>query len=59
MALTPGSERASRQAIKSICDRFAVSDAAKELDMEIQLEFHLMDSEDEVLSHTHTKYIYI
>lgn len=48
LALTPGSEGASRQAIKSLCDRFAVSDAAKELDMEIQLEFHLMDHEDEV-----------
>ncbi|KAL4714066.1 hypothetical protein ACJJTC_008420 [Scirpophaga incertulas] len=47
LALTPGSEGASRQAIKSICDRFAVSDAAKELDMEIQLEFHLMDNVDE------------
>lgn len=47
LALTPGSEQASRHAIKSICDRFAVSDAAKELDMEIQLEFHLMDHEDE------------
>ncbi|XP_052737501.1 protein scarlet-like [Bicyclus anynana] len=47
LALTPGSEGASRQAIKSVCDRFAVSDAAKELDMEIHLEFHLMDNEDE------------
>ncbi|CAH2074506.1 unnamed protein product, partial [Iphiclides podalirius] len=45
LALTPGSEGASRQAIKSVCDRFAVSDAAKELDMEIHLEFHLMDHE--------------
>ncbi|KAM3961772.1 scarlet [Aphomia sociella] len=47
LALTPGSEAASRQAIKSICDQFAVSDAAKELDMEIHLEFHLMDHENE------------
>ncbi|CAK1582282.1 unnamed protein product [Parnassius mnemosyne] len=47
LALTPGSEGASRQAIKSVCDRFAVSDAAKELDMEIHLEFHLMDHENE------------
>ncbi|XP_028178626.1 protein scarlet isoform X1 [Ostrinia furnacalis] len=47
LAMTPGSEAASRQAVKSICDRFAVSDAAKELDMEIHLEFHLMDNEDE------------
>ncbi|XP_026329157.1 protein scarlet [Hyposmocoma kahamanoa] len=43
LALTPGSESASRQAIKRVCDCFAVSDAAKELDMEIHLEFHLMD----------------
>ncbi|CAH2217352.1 jg5661 [Pararge aegeria aegeria] len=49
LALTPGSEGASRQAIKSVCDRFAVSDAAKELDMEIHLEFHLMDNEDQDL----------
>ncbi|XP_061711951.1 protein scarlet-like [Cydia pomonella] len=47
LAMTPGSEEASRQAVKSICDRFAVSDAAKELDMEIHLEFHLMDHEDQ------------
>nr|XP_013190064.1 unnamed protein product [Amyelois transitella] len=49
LSLTPGSESASRQAIKSICDRFAVSDAAKELDMEIHLEFHLRDNEDETV----------
>ncbi|XP_075969242.1 ATP-binding cassette transporter scarlet isoform X2 [Anticarsia gemmatalis] len=46
LSLTPGSEAASRQAIKSVCDRFAVSDAAKELDMEIHFEFHLMNSDD-------------
>lgn len=58
LALTPGSEGASRQAIKSVCDRFAVSDAAKELDMEIHLEFHLMDT-DEVRKDTTIKIIYI
>ncbi|XP_048479461.1 protein scarlet [Plutella xylostella] len=47
LAMTPGSESASRHAVKSICDRFAVSDAAKELDMEIHLEFHLIENEDE------------
>ncbi|KAJ0180332.1 hypothetical protein K1T71_003736 [Dendrolimus kikuchii] len=47
LAMTPGSEEASRHAIKSICDRFAVSDAAKELDMEIHLEYHLMDHDDD------------
>ncbi|KAG6442179.1 hypothetical protein O3G_MSEX002217 [Manduca sexta] len=52
LALTPGSEGASRLAIKSICDRFAVSDAAKELDMEIQLEYHLMGNEIEELRRT-------
>ncbi|CAB3234626.1 unnamed protein product [Arctia plantaginis] len=46
LSITPGFETASRNAIKSVCDRFAVSDPAKELDMEIQLEFHLMDSLD-------------
>ncbi|CAH3891375.1 protein scarlet [Pieris brassicae] len=46
LALTPGSEGASRHAIKSVCDRFAVSDAAKELDMEIHLEFHIIDNQD-------------
>ena len=46
LSLTPGSESASRQAIKNVCDRFAVSDAAKELDMEIQFEFHMMNNED-------------
>ncbi|VVD00448.1 unnamed protein product [Leptidea sinapis] len=49
LALTPGSESASRHAIKSICDRFAVSDAAKELDMEIHLEYHLIDNQDQFL----------
>lgn len=57
LALTPGSEGASRQAIKSVCDRFAVSDAAKELDMEIHLEFHLMDT-DEVRKDTTIKIIF-
>lgn len=52
LALIPGSEAASRQAIKSVCDRFAVSDAAKELNMEIHLEFHLMDNVDEVPTDT-------
>lgn len=47
LALTPGSETASRLAIKSICDQFAVSDVAKELDMEIQLEYHLIDNDIE------------
>ncbi|KAH9629425.1 hypothetical protein HF086_013339 [Spodoptera exigua] len=50
LSLTPGSESASRQAIKSVCDRFAVSDEAKELDMEIQYEFHMMDNEDSTRS---------
>ncbi|PZC81523.1 hypothetical protein B5X24_HaOG200333 [Helicoverpa armigera] len=50
LSLTPGSESASRQAIKNVCDRFAVSDAAKELDMEIHFEFHLMDSDNSTRS---------
>ncbi|CAK1552568.1 unnamed protein product [Leptosia nina] len=54
LALTPGSEGASRHAIKSVCDRFAVSDAAKELDMEIHLEFHLIDNQDEQTKRTKT-----
>ncbi|XP_047504405.1 protein scarlet [Pieris napi] len=69
LALTPGSEGASRHAIKSVCDRFAVSDAAKELDMEIHLEFHLIDNQDEETKRTkasnfkppffHTKIIWL
>lgn len=50
LSITPGSESASRQAIKSVCDRFAVSDAAKELDMEINFEYHLIDNEDSIRS---------
>ncbi|KOB58225.1 ABC transporter related-protein [Operophtera brumata] len=47
LAVIPGSETASHQAIKSICDSFAVSDVAKELDMDIHLEYHLMENENE------------
>ncbi|PSN52318.1 Protein scarlet [Blattella germanica] len=33
LAMTPGAEDASRQAVKKLCDEFAVSDAAREVDL--------------------------
>ncbi|XP_077283935.1 ATP-binding cassette transporter scarlet [Arctopsyche grandis] len=47
LAPTPGAEEASHLAVRRLCDQFAVSDAAKELDVTIQLEFHMMNSADE------------
>lgn len=41
LALIPGSEDASKLAIKKICDQFAVSDYAKEVDVVVQYEFHM------------------
>nr|BDX53025.1 Scarlet [Dorcus rectus] len=41
LALTPGFEETSKQTIKSICNQFAVSDYAKEVDVVVQYEFHM------------------
>ncbi|KAK5645431.1 hypothetical protein RI129_006731 [Pyrocoelia pectoralis] len=41
LALTPGSEEASKQTIKYICDHFTVSEYVKEVEMVIQYEFHM------------------
>lgn len=37
----PGAENASKLSIKRICDQFAVSDYAKEVDVVVQYEFHM------------------
>ncbi|XP_060528288.1 ABC transporter G family member 5-like [Cylas formicarius] len=41
LATTPGFEQNSRLAVKKICDHFAVSDYAKEVDVVVQYEFHM------------------
>ncbi|KAB0802093.1 hypothetical protein PPYR_04279 [Photinus pyralis] len=41
LAVTPGSEEASKQTIRYICDHFAVSEYIKEVEMVIQYEFHM------------------
>ncbi|XP_030764169.1 ABC transporter G family member 36-like [Sitophilus oryzae] len=38
---TPGYETNSKMAVKRICDHFAVSDFAKEVDVVVQYEFHM------------------
>ena len=42
--MTPGAEDASRQAVKRLCDEFAVSDAAREVDLLVQFELHMASS---------------
>nr|CAI5860910.1 unnamed protein product [Callosobruchus analis] len=41
LASPPGQEDSSRQTIKRICDQYAVSDYAKEIDVVVQYEFHM------------------
>lgn len=41
LAVTPGLEEESRQAVKQICNHFSVSDYARELDVVVQYEFHM------------------
>lgn len=48
LAVTPGAEETSRVAIKRICDHFAVSDAAHEVDLVVRLERHIGSTFDEV-----------
>ena len=39
--MTPGAEDSSRQTVKRLCDQFAVSEAAREVDMTVQFEMHM------------------
>ncbi|KAJ8955186.1 hypothetical protein NQ318_009082 [Aromia moschata] len=41
IASTPGCESSSKQTIKRICDQFAISDYAKEVEVVVQYEFHM------------------
>lgn len=41
LAVAPGFEESSRHTIRKICDNFAVSEAAKEMDVVVQYEFHM------------------
>lgn len=43
LAPTPGSEATSRRAVRHICDQFAVSDHAREVEMQINFQ-HQMGS---------------
>ncbi|XP_066997954.2 protein scarlet [Anabrus simplex] len=44
LAVVPGSEETSRRAIKRLCDHYAVSDAAHEVDVYVRLQCHLGSS---------------
>ncbi|XP_075237816.1 uncharacterized protein LOC142334036 [Lycorma delicatula] len=46
LAAYPGSENTSKQAVKRICDQFAVSDYAREIEIKVQLELHMATSYD-------------
>lgn len=50
LAMMPGCEESSRLAVRKICDRFAVSEFASEIDVTVQLEIH-MGSSYEVRDH--------
>lgn len=41
LAMTPGSEDASRQAVKRLCDEFVVSDTAREVELTVQFQEHV------------------
>lgn len=41
LATTPGYETNSKVTVKRICDHYAVSDYAKEVDVVVQYEFHM------------------
>lgn len=45
LAVVPGCEEMCKQTIKSICEHFAVSDYAKQIDVVVQYEFHLGENE--------------
>ncbi|XP_044734552.1 protein scarlet [Chrysoperla carnea] len=47
IATTPGSEEASKTSIRKICDQYAVSEAAKEVEFVVQYEFHMGISSDQ------------
>ncbi|XP_054287861.1 protein scarlet [Macrosteles quadrilineatus] len=49
LALTPGSESSSRRSIKHICDQFAVSDYARELELQINFQHQMGHAFDDVL----------
>nr|CAD7412477.1 unnamed protein product [Timema cristinae] len=44
LSVTPGSEHESRRAINKICNEFAVSEAAMEVDMIVRYEQHMGSS---------------
>lgn len=44
LASAPGCERASQRAAQRLCDRFAVSEAAEQRDMLVNLEMHMAES---------------
>lgn len=46
LAVVPDWEENCRQTIKKICDHFAVSDFAKEVEIVIQYEFHKGENEE-------------
>ena len=41
LASSPGHEDASKQTVRTICNEFAVSDYAKEVNVIVQYEFHM------------------
>lgn len=45
LAVVPGCEENCKQAIKGICDQFAVSEYAKQIEVVVQYEFHLGENE--------------
>jgi hypothetical protein len=45
--MTPGAEDASRQAVRRLCGEFAVSEAARKVEVTVQLQMN-MASGDEV-----------
>ncbi|KAG8281222.1 hypothetical protein J6590_063422 [Homalodisca vitripennis] len=49
LAPTPGSEISSRRAVRHICDQFAVTDHAREVDLQISFQHQMGAAFDEIL----------
>jgi hypothetical protein len=41
LAMTPGSEDASRLAVRRLCDEFVVSNEAREVELTVQFQVHM------------------
>jgi len=46
LAMAPGAEDASRQAVRRLCGEFAVSEAARQVEETVQLQMHMATGDE-------------